>query len=117
MQKVQWLPYFRLFMISNKDVKDIKMAKKSHHVVPNPKGGWNIKKGGAEKASNHFDLKQEAIDAARIISQNQKTELVIHNKDGKISQSDSHGNDPHPPKDKDPKTNPLRTTGPGVIKK
>jgi hypothetical protein len=76
------------------------MSRSSHHVVPGPQGCWNVKKGGAEKASNHFDHKQDAIDAARIISQNQKTELVIHNKDGKISQSDSHGNDPNPPKDK-----------------
>ena len=27
-----------------------------------------------------------------------KSELVIHNKDGRISQKDSHGHDPHPPK-------------------
>ena len=31
------------------------MAGKSHHVVPNPDGGWDVKKGGAERASGHFD--------------------------------------------------------------
>jgi hypothetical protein len=71
---------------------------KTHHVVPAPDGGWNVKRGGAEKASGHFDKKQDAIDAARQISRNQGTELKIHNKDGKISSSDSHGNDPNPPK-------------------
>ncbi len=71
---------------------------KTHHVVPNPKGGWDVKKGGAEKASAHTDKKSNAIDIARKISQNQKTELKIHNKDGRISQSDSHGNDPNPPR-------------------
>jgi len=30
----------------------------------------------------------------------QEAELVIHNKGGKISEKDSYGNDPCPPKDK-----------------
>ena len=67
---------------------------KSHHVVPNPKGGWDVKVSGGEKAIKHTDTKQHAVDVAREISQNQKTELVIHNKDGQISHKDSHGHDP-----------------------
>lgn len=75
------------------------MARKSHHVVPNSdRGGWNVKKSGASRASKHFDTKAEAVRAGREISRNQKTEFVIHGKNGKIQQSDSHGNDPHPPK-------------------
>ncbi|MCU0848841.1 MAG: DUF2188 domain-containing protein [Spirochaetes bacterium] len=74
------------------------MARKSHHVVPASNGGWNIKKGGADRASAHAETKTQAIVIARKISQNQGSELVIHNKNGKISQSDSHGNDPYPPK-------------------
>ena len=66
----------------------------THHVVPAPQGGWNVKRGGADRSSGHFDTKQDAIDAAREISRNQGTELKIHNLDGKISQSDSHGIDP-----------------------
>jgi hypothetical protein len=27
------------------------MPRKSHHVVPNPNGGWNIKKGGADRVA------------------------------------------------------------------
>lgn len=72
----------------------------SHHIVPNPDGGWDIKKGGAKRSSGHFDRKADAVDKGREISRNQGTELRIHNKDGKIAKSDSHGNDPHPPKDK-----------------
>jgi hypothetical protein len=75
-----------------------KPGPKTHHVVPSPSGGWDVKRGGADRASEHCELKQDAIDAGRKISRNQKTELRIHNKDGKISQSDSHGNDPNPPK-------------------
>lgn len=76
------------------------MKRDTHHVVPNPEGGWDVKRGGGEKASRHFETKQEAIDGGREISRNQGTEFIIHNRDGRISQSDSHGNDPCPPKDK-----------------
>ena len=70
----------------------------THHVVSNRNGGWDVKKGGAERATSHHDTKQQAVDKGREISRNQGTELRIHNRDGRISQSDSHGNDPHPPK-------------------
>lgn len=75
------------------------MARRSHHVVPDPDGGWNVKKGGSTKASVHCDTKAEAVNRGREISQNQRSELVIHNRDGKIANSDSHGHDPCPPKD------------------
>jgi uncharacterized protein YdaT len=76
------------------------MTRRTHHVVPDPAGGWNVKKGGGARSSVHCDTKQEAIEQGRRISQNQGTELVIHNKDGRIFRTDSHGNDPCPPKDK-----------------
>ena len=77
------------------------MAKNNqHHVVPNPEGGWDVQRSGSQRSSGHFDKKNDAVDRGREISQNQKTELVIHRKDGTIQQSDSHGNDPCPPKDK-----------------
>lgn len=73
------------------------MAKDTHHVVHNPNGGWDVKRSGASKTSAHADTKKEAIQRAREISNNQGTELKIHNMDGKISQSDTHGHDPFPP--------------------
>ena len=75
------------------------MSRKTHHVVPSPNGGWNVKKGGADRASIHTNTKQQAIDAGRQISRNQGTEFVIHGQNGSIQRSDSHGNDPCPPKD------------------
>jgi len=66
----------------------------SHHVVPNHNGGWNVKKGGSERASVHTETKQEAITIGRDISRNQHTEFYIHGTDGKIQSKDSHGNDP-----------------------
>ncbi|MBM2830120.1 MAG: hypothetical protein HW411_910 [Gammaproteobacteria bacterium] len=73
------------------------MNRREHHVVPSTNGGWNIKKGGGQRASGHYDIKTDAISAAREISRHQHSELVIHNRNGRISQSDSHGRDPFPP--------------------
>lgn len=70
----------------------------THHVVPSSKGGWDVKRGGGERASGHFDTKREAVEYGRQVSRNQQTELRIHNQDGRIGQSDSHGRDPNPPK-------------------
>lgn len=75
------------------------MPRSTHHVVPSSQGGWDVKKGGAERASKHFDVKTQAVSYARQVSTNQQTELLIHGKDGRIQQSDSHGPDPCPPKD------------------
>jgi hypothetical protein len=76
------------------------MPSKTHHVVPNKDGGWDIKKGGGERSIKHFSKKEDAVDRAREISRNQESELVIHKKDGTIQNKDSHGNDPCPPRDK-----------------
>ncbi len=71
-----------------------KKSNNSHHVVPNPNGGWDGKRPNAKRVSVHTQTKQEAVKLTRQISINQKTELFIHNKDGKIASKDSHGNDP-----------------------
>lgn len=68
----------------------------SHHVVHNPNGGWDLKRGGGEQASEHFATKEEAVEAGRLVSQNQKTEFFVHGLDGQIQTKDSHGGDsPH----------------------
>lgn len=43
---------------------------------------------------------QEAIDYARDLSKKYCAELIIHKKNGQIQNSDSHGHDPCPPRDK-----------------
>ena len=77
-----------------------KRGPESHHVLPNSDGGWDVKRGGADRASKHFEHKAEAVNWGRDVSRNQRTEFRIHNQDGRIAQSDSHGDDPNPPKDK-----------------
>lgn len=69
----------------------------NQHVVPHG-NGWAVKGEGNSRATAITNTKREAIDRAREISQNQNTELVIHNRNGQISQKDSHGHDPFPPK-------------------
>ena len=70
------------------------MSRREHHVVPNPNGGWDVKRENSQRASIHTDTKQEAVDLGRQISRNQETEFVIHGRDGQIQSSDSHGPDP-----------------------
>lgn len=64
------------------------------HVVPAQQGGWNVKQGGAQRATGHFNTKADAVAAGRVSSRARESELKIHNLDGRIAQSDSHGNDP-----------------------
>lgn len=75
-----------------------KKGPETHHVVHNPLGGWDVKRGGGDRASSHHDTKRDAVDQARQVSRSQGTELRIHNRDGRIASSDSHGGDPNPPR-------------------
>lgn len=70
----------------------------TRHVVPNKNGGWDSKKGGADRASKHFETKKEAETYSRNLSRSESSELFIHGKDGRIQRKDSHGPDNHPPK-------------------
>lgn len=54
------------------------MQRKTHHVVPPPDGGWNVKKGGSDPASKHFDRKEDAVGWGTEVAKNQDSELVIH---------------------------------------
>ncbi|MBU0577377.1 DUF2188 domain-containing protein [Patescibacteria group bacterium] len=74
------------------------MVKKANQTWVSPikeTGKWKIQHAGAERASKICGKKAEAIDVGRKISQNQKTEFIVQNKDGQIAFKDSHGNDPH----------------------
>ena len=65
------------------------MATNTQHVVPNPNGGWSVKKGGSEKASKTFVRKDDAVVYARRIIHDKNGELVIHRQDGSIQEADS----------------------------
>lgn len=76
------------------------MARKERHVVPNPDGGWDSKKNKAQRASKHFETKEEAMKWSREKAIEEGSELIPHKRDGRIQNPNSHGNDPCPPKDK-----------------
>ncbi len=66
--------------------------KKNQHVVPHRKD-WAVKGAGNEKNTKIVPTLKQAIDIAREIAKNQQSELVIHNKEGKIREKDGFGND------------------------
>lgn len=60
--------------------------------------GWAVRGEGNSRDTSHHSTKGEAIDAAREIARNQSSEVVIHGRDGRIREKDSHGRDPYPPR-------------------
>ena len=74
------------------------MVKKNQWVI---KYGdiWAVKGEGNNKVTKITKTQKEAIDVAKKIAKNQKSELYIQNREGKIRSKDSYGNDPYPPKD------------------
>lgn len=79
--------------------KNLLMPKKDIHVVPHP-DGWATKKEGARRSGGVYGTKAEALNAGRQQARREGVELVTHNKNGRISDSDSYGNDPCPPRDR-----------------
>lgn len=75
------------------------MGKKSQLVVPHCEN-WAIKGEGNKKATKVTKNKKEAEKIARKIAKENKSELFIHDKKGRIINRNSFGNDPHPPIDK-----------------
>jgi hypothetical protein len=71
---------------------------KDQHVVP-AGDGWGVRGEGNERLTSHHDTKREAEEAAREIARNQRSDVVIHGRDGRIQDRDSYGNDPFPPRD------------------
>ncbi len=65
----------------------------SIHVVPHV-GVWGVRWAGEEKPHKMFPTQKAAEDYAREESKKRGAELIIHDKDGKIRDRDSHGNDP-----------------------
>lgn len=45
---------------------------------------WNIKRDGAERIIDSRKTKEEALERARILSENQNLKFVVYKKDGKF---------------------------------
>lgn len=69
------------------------------HTLPNPGGkGW-VNKTDGEVVSRHR-AKENAVERGRDIARKSGMEHTIHKRDGTISEKNSYGHDPNPPKDK-----------------
>lgn len=73
------------------------MSKTNQHVVPHG-NQWAVKGAGNNKNTHITQTQSEAINLAKSIAQNQKSELFIHNRQGQIRERNTYGNDPNPPK-------------------
>ena len=62
----------------------VKQGQKYQQVVPHQKG-WAVKKVSSDKASSVFPDKDSAITRACEIAKNQRTEVLVHARSGKIS--------------------------------
>lgn len=71
------------------------IKKNNQHVIPHNKK-WAVHGEGNTRNTVIKNTKNEALKTARRIAMNQKSELIIHGKDGKIKDKDSFGNDPFP---------------------
>jgi hypothetical protein len=69
------------------------------HVVPRD-GNWAVQRENGDRASSVHRTQADAIAAGQRIARAERTEVVIHGRDGRIRDSDSFGNDPCPPGDK-----------------
>lgn len=65
-----------------------------------PDGSWAVRGEDNERDTSRHDTQADAIDAARGVARNQRSEVLIHRPDGRIRDRDSYGNDPHPPRDR-----------------
>lgn len=75
------------------------MTKSNQHVVTH-NGNWAVRGAGNEKVTSIHSTQSEAIQSARVIAINNRCEVVIHDRHGKIRDSDSYGKDFNPPTDK-----------------
>ena len=73
------------------------MSRRNQHIVPHP-DGWAVRPEGGQRPSSVHRTQQQAIDRGREIARNQRSELIIHDRGGRIRDRDSHGRDPFPPR-------------------
>ena len=74
------------------------IALREHHVVSTIHGGLDGKRNGSHTAIIHTNTKATAIEQGSILRKVESTGFIIQGKAGRIQSSDSHGNDPYPPR-------------------
>lgn len=70
---------------------------RNQHVVPHS-SGWAVKTSGSNKSTKVYTKQSQAIRSAQKIARNNKSELFIHGRDGRIRERNSYSKDYNPPK-------------------
>lgn len=69
----------------------------NQHVVKRT-DGWAVVGEGNSRDTSVHPTQHQAIDRAREIAQNQRSEVVIHGENGKVRDKNSYDNDPFSPR-------------------
>jgi hypothetical protein len=69
------------------------MAGENVHVVPS-EGRWRVEVEGSSRARSTHDTQAEARTAAREIARRNRSELLVHGRNGQIRERSSYGSDP-----------------------
>ena len=65
------------------------MADNYHLTYNSEKEGWDIKKEGASRPSDHFSSHSKALARARELTVNANSNLILHDESGAITGSES----------------------------
>ena len=65
------------------------MSENYHLTFNREKEGWDIKKEGASRPSDHFESHSKALKRARELALNSNVNLIIHDESGAITGSES----------------------------
>ena len=72
--------------------------KGDQRVVHTPNGRWAVHGDGNKKNTAVYDTQNEAITRGREIARNNKVELFICGRDGRIRERNTYGKDNCPPR-------------------
>ena len=77
------------------------MSGKNQWVSPRPSGKWAVHGEKNNRDTALYDTQDQANKRAIEIAKNQKSEVIVQGKDGRIRSKDSYGNDNCPPVDRE----------------
>lgn len=77
------------------------MPGKNQWVSRRPSGKWAVHGERNNRDTALYDTQAQANECAIEIAKNQKSEVIIQGRDGRIRSKDSYGNDPCPLVDKE----------------
>ena len=66
------------------------MENHNQHVIPLGRA-WAVKKEGSNRFTVITDKKRDAVKVARELAKHQKSELIIHGKDGSVKEKSNYG--------------------------